>query len=100
MDWSLCIVLSHHQHHIIKGKDIGWYNNGNCYEVAHLLKHIWALIFFHPCDLKNIVENFYDMLKTRNGQNRNNLNFFSIFEIRKLTSFFKFPTKKSKAKRY
>jgi hypothetical protein len=38
------------------------------------------------------------MLKTRNGQNKNNLKFFSIFEIRKLTSFFKFQTKKSKAK--
>jgi hypothetical protein len=40
------------------------------------------------------------MLKRRNGQNKNSLKFFSIFEIKKLTSFFLFPTKNSKAKRY
>jgi hypothetical protein len=57
-------------------------------------------ILCHPCDLKNIFENSNDMFKTRNGQNKNSLKYFSIFEIGKLTSFFLFTIKKSKAKRY
>jgi hypothetical protein len=38
------------------------------------------------------------MLNTKNGQNKNNLKFFSIFEIRNLTSFFYSQLKSQKKK--